>query len=96
VILDVRESGFFRCAPQVQLMRSVVLSPEAVERIDAGFLGGVRLCVLTSRIRFNSAMTDNIGPTVEARHDRYDVDGIHVVPREQRRWEVHHTALATS
>jgi hypothetical protein len=47
VVFYVRESDFFGEAFQVQLMRSVVLSPEAVERIDAGFLGGVRLCVLT-------------------------------------------------
>jgi hypothetical protein len=78
VIFDVRESGFLRYALQVQLMRSVVLSPEAVERIDAGFLGGVRPCVLTSRIGLNSAVTDDIDPAVEARHDRYDVDGVHV------------------
>jgi hypothetical protein len=60
-------------------MRSVVLSPEAVERIDAGFLGGVHPCVLTSRIGFNSAVTDHVDPAVEARNDRYDVNGIHVV-----------------
>jgi hypothetical protein len=59
-------------------MRSVVLSPEAVERIDAGFLGGVRPCVLTSRIGLNSAVTDHVDPAVEARNDRYDVNGIHV------------------
>jgi hypothetical protein len=79
VIFDVRESGFFRYALQVQLMRSVVLSPEAVERIDAGFLSGVRPCVLTSRIGLNSAVTDHVDPAVEARNDRYDVNGIHVV-----------------
>jgi hypothetical protein len=36
---------------QVQLMRRVVLSQEAVACSDAGFLAGVLLCVLTSRIR---------------------------------------------
>ena len=55
-----------------------MLSQEAVARSDAGFLGGVRLCLLTSRIGLNSAVTDDIDPAVEARHDRYDVDGIHV------------------
>jgi hypothetical protein len=95
VIFDVRESGFFRYALQVQLMRSVVLSPEAVERIDAGFLGGIRPCVLTSRIGLNSAVTDHVDPAVEARNDRYDVNGIHVVAREKCRWVHHHTALAT-
>ena len=95
MIFDVRESGFFRYALQVQLMRSVVLSPEAVERIDAGFLGGVRPCVLTSRIGLNSAVTDHVDPAVEARNDRYDVNGIHVVARDKCRWVPHHTALAT-
>ena len=74
---DVRESGFFWYAFQVQLTRSVLLSPEAVERIDAGFLGGVRLCVLTSRVGLNSAVADDIGPAIEARHNGYDVEGIH-------------------
>jgi hypothetical protein len=95
VIFDVWESGFFRYALQVQLMRSVVLSPEAVERIDAGFLGGVRPCVLTSRIGLNSAVTDHVDPAVEARNDRYDVNGIHMVAREKCRQAPHHTALAT-
>jgi hypothetical protein len=94
VICDVRESRFFRYALQVQLMRSVVLSPEAVERIDAGFLSGVRPCVLTSRIGLNSAVTDHVDPAVEARNDRYDVNGIHVVAPEKCRWVPHHTALA--
>jgi hypothetical protein len=73
-----------------------MLSQEAVARSDAGFLGGVRLCLLTSRIGLNSAVTDDIDPAVEARHDRYDVDGIHVALQEQCRWEPHHRALATS
>ena len=76
-------------------MRSVVLSPEAVERIDADFLGGVRPCVLTSRIGLNSAVTDHLDPAVEARNDRYDVNGIHVVAQEKYRWVPHHIALAT-
>jgi hypothetical protein len=95
VIFDVRESGFFRYALQVQLMRSVVLSPEAVERIDAGFLGGVLTCVLTSRIGLNSAVTDHVEPAVKARNHCYDVNGIHVVAREKCRWVPHHTPLAT-
>jgi hypothetical protein len=95
VIFDVRESGFFRYALQVQLMRSIVLSPEAVDRIDAGFLGGVRACVLTCRIGLNSAVTDHVDPAVEARNDGYDVNGIHVVAREKCRRVPHHTALAT-
>jgi hypothetical protein len=95
VIFDVRESGFFRYALQVQLMRSIVLSPEAVDRIDAGFLGGVRPCVLTSRIGLNSAVTDHVDPAVEARNDGYDVNGIHVVAREKYRRVPHHTAVAT-
>jgi len=66
-------------------MHSVALSPQAVERIDAGFLGGVRLCVLASRIGLNSAVTDHVGPAIEARHNRYDVDGIHVVAPQQCR-----------
>lgn len=92
---DVRESGFFWYAFQVQLTRSVLLSPEAVERIDAGFLGGVRPCVLTSRIGLNSAVTDHVDPAVEACNDRYDVNGIHLVAREKCRRGSHHTALAT-
>jgi hypothetical protein len=95
VIFDVWESGFFQYALQVQLMRSVVLSPETVERIDAGFLGGVRPCVLTNRIGLNSAVTDHVDPAVEARNDRYDVNGIHVVAREKCRRAPHHTALET-
>jgi hypothetical protein len=76
-------------------MLSVVLSPEAVDRIDAGFLGGVRPGVLTSRIGLNSAVTDHVDPAVEARNDCYDANGIHVVAREKCRWVPHHTALAT-
>jgi len=85
VVFYVRESGFFGEAFQVQLMHSVALSPQAVERIDAGFLGGVRLRVLASRIGLNSAVTDHVGPAIEARHNRYDVDGIHVVAPQQCR-----------
>jgi hypothetical protein len=40
------------------------------------FLGGVRLCVLASRIWLDSAETEHIDPAVEARYD----DGIPVVP----------------
>ena len=95
MIFDVWESGFFRYALQVQLMRSVVLSPEAVERIDAGFLGGVRPCVLTNRSGLNSAVTDHVDPAIEARNDRYDVNGIHVVAREKYGRAPQHTAMAT-
>jgi hypothetical protein len=52
--------------------------------------------VLTCRIGLNGAVTDDIDPAVEARHDRYDVDGIHVVAQELCGWVLDHTALATS
>jgi hypothetical protein len=74
----VWESSFLGYALQIQLMRSVVLSQEAVACSDACFLVGVRLCVLTSRIGLNSAETDHVDPAVDARHERYDVDGVHV------------------
>jgi hypothetical protein len=72
------------------------LGQEAIACSYAGFFGGVRLCVLTGRIGLNSAVTDDIEPAVKARHDRYDVDGTHVVVQEQCRRELHHTALAPS
>jgi len=81
VVFDVRMSGFFGHAFQVQLMRSVVLNPEAVDRIAAGILGIVGPCV-TSRIWFDGAETEHVGPAIEARHNRYDVDGVHVVAQE--------------
>jgi hypothetical protein len=62
-------------------MRRVVLSPEAVDRIGAGALGVVGPCV-TSRIWFDGTETEHVGPAIEARHNRYDVDGIHVVAQE--------------
>jgi hypothetical protein len=62
-------------------MCSVVLSPEAVERIGAGVLGVVGLCV-TSRIWFDGAETEHVDPAIEARHNRYDVDGVHVLAQE--------------
>jgi len=37
------------------------------------------LCVLTSRIGLNGPQTEHVDPAVEARHGRYDVDGIHGV-----------------
>jgi hypothetical protein len=57
------------------------LSPEAVEPIGAGALGVVGPCV-TSRIWFDGTETEHVGPAIEARHNRYDVDGIHVVAQE--------------
>jgi hypothetical protein len=39
---------------------------------------------------------EHVDPAVEARHDRDDVDGIHVVAQKQCRGELHHTALAAS
>ena len=36
--------------------------------------------MLTSRIRFDGPETQDLGPAVEARERRYDVDGIHVMP----------------
>jgi hypothetical protein len=95
VIFDVWESGFFRYALQIQLTRSVVLNPEAVERIDAGVIGGVRPCVLTSRIGLNGAATDHVGPAVEARNDCYDVNDIHVVGAGEVQVDSPSTALAT-
>jgi hypothetical protein len=77
-------------------MRRVVLGQEAIVCSYAGFFGGVRSCVLTCRIGLNGAVTDDIDPAVEARHDRYDVDGIHVVAQELCGWVLDHTALATS
>jgi hypothetical protein len=75
----VGESGVLRYASQGQLVRGGALSPhhEAVTRSDARFQGGVRLGVLTSRIWFDGPETEHVDPAVEARHDRYDVDGIH-------------------
>jgi hypothetical protein len=36
--------------------------------------------MLTSRIRFDRPETQDLGPAVEAREYRYDVDGIRVMP----------------
>ena len=81
MVFYVRKSGFFGYAFQVQLMRSVVLSPEAVDRIGAGVLGVVGPCV-TSRIWFDGTETEHVDPAIEARQNRYDVDGVHVVAHE--------------
>ena len=52
---------------------------EAVPGRDAGVQGWASLCVLASRIGLNGPETQDLDPAVGARHDRYDVEGIHSV-----------------
>ena len=52
------------------------LRSESEARGEASVLGGVRLCVLTSRIALNGTITEHVGPAAYARHYRYDVDGV--------------------
>jgi hypothetical protein len=68
-LLIVRDSNVLWYTPQVQVMRGVVLTREAVPSSSARFLGGVRLCVLTGRIRFNRTKADNVHPAVDACHE---------------------------
>jgi hypothetical protein len=70
---DVREPGVRMCAPQVQLLCSVVQSPchEAVYRSDAG------ISDVVPQVGFDPPATEGVDPAVEARHDLYDVDGVH-------------------
>jgi hypothetical protein len=60
---------------------------EAVPGRDAGVQGGVSLCVLASRIGLNGPETQDLDPAAEARHDRYDVEGIHVAARSRAEQE---------
>ena len=39
--------------------------------------GEISLRMLTSRIWFDGPEAEHVDPAVEARHDRYDVDGSH-------------------
>jgi hypothetical protein len=66
----VGESGVLEFAPQVQMMRVVVLSPETDAGSSACFFGRVGLRVLTTSIRFNRTEADHVYPAVDARHDR--------------------------
>jgi hypothetical protein len=79
----VGQSGVLGYAPKggCQRPRRVAFSLryKAVARSDAVVLNVVRLCVLTSRIWLNGPQTEHVDPAVEARHGRYDVDGIHGV-----------------
>jgi len=96
VIFDVRESGRSGAhALQRRFAHSSVLSLEAFARSDTGVLSVIGPRV-TTRIWFDGAETEHVDPAVEARHDRDDVDGIHVVAQKQCRWGLHHTALAAS
>jgi hypothetical protein len=96
VIFDVRESGPSGAhALQCRFAHSSVLSLEAFARGDTGVLSVIGPRV-TTRIWLDGAETEHVDPAVEARHDRDDVDGIHVVAQKQCRGELHHTALAAS
>ena len=57
--------------------RIASLSLEAFAPRNAGVLGVVRACV-TGRIWFDGSETEHVDPAVEARHNRDDIDGIHV------------------
>ena len=59
-----------------------MLSDEAFESSDAGVVAVVRPCV-TSRIWFDRPETEHVDPAVDTRHDRDDVNGIHVMAQEQ-------------
>jgi len=72
-----------RIANPVGALRRVEPRPEAVERSDAVFLAGICPGVLTGRIGLNSPETDHVFPAVEARHDGYDIDCIHVIPNSR-------------
>ena len=83
VIFDVRESGRSGAhAVQRRFAHSSVLSLEAFARSDAGVLSVIGPRV-TTRIWFDGAETEHVDPAVEARHDRDDVDGIHMVAQKQ-------------
>ena len=82
VIFDVRESGRSSAhALQRRFVHSTVLSLEAFARSDTGVLSVIGPRV-TTRIWLDGAETEHVGPAIEARHNRYDVDGVHVVAQE--------------
>jgi hypothetical protein len=65
----VGDSCVLRYTPQVQVMRGVVSTREAVPRSSARFFGRIGLRVSTSSIRFNRTEADHIHPAVNARHE---------------------------
>jgi hypothetical protein len=79
----VGESGGLGYAPKGGCHRArhvaFSLRYQAVARSAAVVVSAVRLCVLTGRIRRNRPLTEHVGPHIEARHGRYDVDRIHGV-----------------
>jgi hypothetical protein len=65
----VGDSSVLRYTPQVQVMRGVVLTREAVPPSSARFFGRIDLRVSTSSIRFNRTEADHVHPAVDARHE---------------------------
>jgi hypothetical protein len=81
LLFDVGESRILRYAPQGPFAPGVHLSlrHELVTHSDAGVQRRLRPCALTGRAGLNGPQTDHLGPAAQARHYRYDVDGIHVM-----------------